>query len=96
MRMRPVVAIPLAIVLIAGAVLIYIYGRRAMNPQAEGRPVRCAACGHEFVPPKGGKDIACPQCESTDIIVLLWYQCRECDWMQYVFVLIIPFKKPPE
>ena len=78
MQMRPVVAIPLAIVLIAGAVLIYIQSRRAMKPQAEGKPVRCAACGHEFVPPKGTKDITCPECGSDEIVVLLWYKCREC------------------
>ena len=78
MRMKPVVAVPLAIVLIAGAVLIWLQSRRAMNPQAEGRPVRCAACDHEFVPPKGDKDVACPKCGSADIIVLLWYECRDC------------------
>jgi DNA-directed RNA polymerase subunit RPC12/RpoP len=78
MRMKPAVAVPLAIVLIAGAVLIWFQYRRAMRPRTEGRPVRCAACGHEFVPPRGSEPITCPQCGSTDYIVLLWYQCRVC------------------
>ena len=78
MKLKSAVIALGAVVLVVAAVLVWVSRRQAMNPQAEMRPVRCAACGREFIPPKGAEEIVCPYCGSTDRIVLWWYKCRGC------------------
>jgi DNA-directed RNA polymerase subunit RPC12/RpoP len=77
-KLKPVLILVGAMALIAAAVVVWLGQRRQLNPQAEMRPVRCAACEREYVPPDGAEEVVCPYCGSTDRIVLWWYTCRNC------------------
>ena len=78
MKLKSVVIVVGAIALVAAALLVWLSRRQGMNPQAEMRPVRCAVCEREFIPPQDADKIVCPYCGSSDRIVLWWYRCRDC------------------
>jgi DNA-directed RNA polymerase subunit RPC12/RpoP len=77
-KLKSVLIVVVAMALIAAAAVVWWSWRREVNPQAKMRPVRCAACGREYIPPEGAEEVVCPYCGSSDRIVLWWYRCRDC------------------
>lgn len=78
MRQKPVAALVLAVVLLLVAGVLWARYRHASKPTVEARPVRCEACGTEYVPKTGDPDEPCPVCGSTSHVIVLWYRCRDC------------------
>ena len=78
MKTKPIAALLLVVVLLAGAGLLWIRHQRAAKPKVEARPVRCEACGAEYVPRTGDPDEPCPKCGSTAHVIVLWFRCRDC------------------
>ncbi|MBN1917543.1 MAG: hypothetical protein JW889_06505 [Verrucomicrobia bacterium] len=68
----------LVVVLLAGAAWLWMRHERAKRPGVEARPVRCEACGGEYIPRTGAPDEPCPQCGGTKHVVVMWYRCRDC------------------
>ena len=78
MRAKPIAAVVLVLVLFAGAGVLWVRHQRAASPRVEARPVRCEACGAEYIPRTGAPDEPCPKCGSTKHVIVLWYRCRDC------------------
>ena len=77
MRNKPVLALLVVVVLLGGAG--WLFARHARNkPAAEPVPVRCEACGHEFVPAPGDANPVCPKCGASVNLRLIYFRCRAC------------------
>lgn len=77
MRIQPAIAFPLIAVLLGVAAWRVVTHAR-YKPTAEPVPVRCEACGHEFVPKRGDQDPVCPACGRPARIRLIYYRCKSC------------------
>jgi predicted RNA-binding Zn-ribbon protein involved in translation (DUF1610 family) len=77
-RTKRIAAALLVVVLFAGAGWLWFRHQRAMKPRVAARPVRCEACGAEYVPRTGDPDEPCPKCGSTKHVILMWCRCRDC------------------
>ena len=77
MKMKPVVALPLVVVLL-GAAAWRLVSHARHKPSAEPVPIRCEACGNEFVPKPGDKNPVCPKCGKPARLRLIYFRCEDC------------------
>lgn len=77
MRIPAWVGLPVVVVLLGLAVWRFMAHERE-HPAAEPVPVKCPACGHEFVPEAGDASPVCPNCGARADVRLLYFKCGQC------------------
>lgn len=77
MKNKPVLTLLIVVVLLGAAGWLFARHVRS-KPVAQPVPVRCEACGYEFVPAPGETDPVCPKCGASVHLRLIYFRCRTC------------------